>query len=403
MKKIFLFVGILCAGIITTWSCSSDDKGVAPQDETFDIELGMNLQDLGVGTKDASVPGTSCLSEDQLYDMQTNSTTADDVEAIVKLKKKKGSVETLVLNNAPVKMRGVMINGKKKLVTDVIVVPFETGATYTIEEMKVQRKSDGYIHYGTILQGSPAYIQNSTMLSGCVTNNVKTIEPKKFDKVYHELCLHCMQDIAPEDFGLSILTPNYHKHYCINFVVDLCGNATNPNDPDKNQDKLGSGTYEVFRAVLNPGQTSPDENQWVLIGSGNYGKHGLTNDQAGLGKICFYDDPKVDNDKEWYTIRLKNLYEPLINYYIETVPKCPVPPGVVGPGLGQYKRGVPLTKMLAMLTEAGHKPGGLISNNTVVHFWWCRPIASMCAPNEYSWPTKPDGSDEYTWYDVQGQ
>lgn len=391
MKKNFLGLGLILSGLLFIWSCSSDDKTVVPQDETFDLQLGFDLQDLGNTTKGDPIPAFLCLSEAELAALMTNNDPNDDVEALVTLSKNGANI----MQNQKVQLRAIKDNGRDKLVTEALVVPYEANANYKIEEMKIVKKSDNsIIHYATVLPGSPVYIAN-TQIGSCVTSNTTPMTPKKFDKIYHELCLHCMQNYTPTDFGLSILTPNYHKHYCINFIVDLCGQAGGGSDINK--DMLGTGTYEIFRAVLSSNEAQPSLNTvWTKIAEGQYGKHGSAD--PVLGRICFYDDPKVDNAKEWYSIRLLNTAAPLINYYIETVPVCPPD----GTPLGKYVRGVPLTKMLTLLKESGHKPGGII-NNGVVHFWWCDVIANKCAPNLYSWPTNPGGGDTFTWYDTVAQ
>lgn len=393
MKKKFLGLGLILSGLLVIWSCSSDDKTEIPQqNETFELQLGFDLQDLGTNTKADPVPSFLCLDEAGMAALMTNGDPTDDVEALVTLSK--GGVN--FMTDQKVQLRVIKDGGKDKLVTEALVIPYEAGKTYKIEAMKIVNKlTPSIIHYATVLPGSPVYLAN-TQISSCAANNVTPMTPKKFDKVYHNLCLHCMQNYTPADFGLSILTPDYFKHYCISFIVDLCGQAGGGSD--NNKDMLGSGSYKIFRAVLTGEKPKPDLNTvWTEIANGYYGNANpdQTVVKPELGKICFYDDPKVPNDNEWYSIQLHNTAEPLNGFYIETVPECPKD----GTALNKYPRGVSLTKMLTLLKESGHKPGGII-NSSVVHFWWCDIIANKCAPNLYSWPTNPGGGDTFTWYDT---
>lgn len=404
MKKILFFIGIICAGIIATWSCSSDEKSITeePQEGTTSLEFGLDLQSLG--TKGAD---KICLDLQTIHEMIKN----NQIEAYVKVKNSSGAY---VLDQA-IPLRAIVdANGKiVQVVTeakDVVV----SASTYTLESMQIRKKMDGAtptIYYATVLEQSPIYLDNSKLVSDCVAKNGQSMKPVIHGKTYHQVCLHCLQNYTPADFGFSIYDPKLYKHYCIPFVVDIC-------EMPGGLDLQGHGEYFIYRAVISGNGSIPAPGDWELIASGTYGD--MTNDGNDNplpGKICFYDDLRLDNSKEWYSIKLYNKKPPLTCCYIETVPFCDKTYVRNNKDYAFYYnnkniKGVPLEKMLRLATT--DNPGWLENHNTV-HFWWCSNLPNECAPNLYSWPKDKDGTsvytsntgndalndDFFTWYDSQ--
>lgn len=394
MKKILFFIGIICAGIIATWSCSSDEKSITeePQEGTTSLEFGLDLQSLGTKGADAT-----CKDLAELIRFITNTDKSDDIEAFVQLKDGKGNY---VLNE-PIELRVVTEGGQTRIVTVAKNVDVKNNGDYSLESLLIRKKkatpeSPDVIYYATMLKNSPAYDANSKIVKDCVAFNGKPIAPVKFGKTYHNVCLHCLENYTPADFGLSIYDPKFFKHYCIPFVVDIC-------EYPGGLDLQGHGEYFIYRAVISGNGSIPAPGDWELIATGTYGD--MTNINSPVndpkpGNICFYDDLRLDNSKEWYSIKLYNKRNPLTCCYIETVPFC-------RDNDTKYKadykagiiKGIPLNTMLKLATT--DNPGWMENHNTV-HFWWCSNLPDNCAPNLYDWPKHPSTPD-YTWYDTEAE